>query len=213
MALIVDLSLLIALFMYCTAFPLDDDTKQRDVTEFKLQPVIVKPQPPSTVVEREPYYSPYPLTKRFNTTAPRLIREYDRFQHVAVSLLDTLDGYNEERACAEVHKFIRQNVTHADTDQCIPRYSCDFDPARYPSTLIRVTCPRHSSCIDDTYSRGTCLSMYSYPVTVLQFIPREENRLEAGSGSEPLLAPLKIEGEWFYTTLTLASSCFCSDDK
>ena len=210
MALILDLSLLIALLMYCTALPLQGDTKQRDEDEFRLQPIIivVKPQPPSTEVEREPYYSPYPLTERFNSTAPQLIRKYDRSPHVAVSLLDTLDGYNEERACAEVRRFIISNLTH-DTDECNPTYKCDFDPARYPSTLIKATCPRHSSCIDATYYRGTCWPKYSYSVTVLEFIPREESRLEEGSGS----APVKIEGEWFYKTLILVNSCFCSDGK
>lgn len=203
--LVLSFLLLSAVFLHSTASPLpDNDVKLRDVNEFKPT-VVVVPKPPTEV------YRPYPLTKRFHSVTPYLIHGYKRSSHVAVSLLDTLEGSSEEHACAEVTDFVKNNLTRTQ-DQCIPTYKCSFDPARFPTTLISVTCTNSIPCIDSSYFGGTCLAKHG-KVTVLKFIQSQETKAETGSGSGASLAPLQVQGEWVFQTLLLVNRCYCSDTK
>ena len=149
-----------------------------------------------------------PLTARFNSSAPRLMQQYQRRQHIATALLDTLDDLSEELACAKVEEYISNltEIGEAD-DTCMLTYNCSYVPTRYPATLIEVSCPR-AQCLDKDRSRGTCLSS-TEPLSVLKFVEAAAD--EEGSGERT--HPLVKRGEWEYATILVTRDCYCTDSK
>ncbi len=180
---------------------------------------------PAETIEVEPTTKPpmfsaelanYPITDKFLKNAEQLMTEYKLRQeyhllHISANFTDTLEGQSEDEACRVADQYIVNHLQPKKeiTDTCTPTYSCDYDSARFPATLIKVTCPR-MKCIDENLYRGACLSMNS-DLTYLHF--REELRSEpdtiAGSGDEPTVR----KGLWYYHTVTLTTDCYCSDGK
>ena len=152
-----------------------------------------------------------PMTARFNSSAPRLIQQYQRRQHIATALLDTLDGLSEELACAKVEEYIASNLTETGDadDACMLTYNCSYVHTRYPATLIEVSCPRFE-CLDKDRSRGTCVSS-TEPLSVLKFVEAAAAADDEGSGERQ--DSLVKRGEWEYATLLVTKDCYCTDSK
>ena len=160
----------------------------------------------------------YPITANFNRSAKRLLREYKLLQkdyqlHIAAYFTDTLEGLTEELACKQVEQHIRDYLQPGrEGDTCAPTYSCDYDQARFPATLIEVICPR-KRCIDANQYRGDCLPRHS-DLTYLQFKEQEqEDQKDAIVGSGDGLYPVARRGKWYHHTVTLIRDCHCSDAK
>lgn len=186
-------------------------------------------RPDETVaVESRPRFSAelanYPITDKFLRSAKRLIDEYELYQkyhllHISANFTDTLEGDNKAEACRVINQHITDRLqSKGDArDTCTPTYSCDYDQARFPATLLKVTCPR-KKCIDEKRYRGACLPTNS-DLTFLRF--KEESgsdqdtttgaATESGSGEE--LYPELRRGKWYHHTVTLATDCYCSNAK
>ena len=160
----------------------------------------------------------YPITANFNRSAKRLLTEYNRMQkdrllHIAAYFTDTLEGLTQELACMQVEQYITDQLQpRTEGHTCTPTFSCDYDQARFPATLIKVTCPK-KKCIDVYQYRGACLPRNS-DLTYLRF--KEEDRVEqkeANIGSGDGLYPVVRTGKWYHHTVTLTRDCYCSDAK
>ncbi len=161
----------------------------------------------------------YPITESFLKSVDELTARYELLKkyhllHISANFTDTLEGENEEEACGMVNQHILNNLQpkREPVDTCSPTYSCDYDEARFPATLIKVTCPV-MKCIDENLYRGACSSINS-ELTYLRFKKESEGEPEviAGSGGQEEPPMVRI-GKWYHHTVRLATDCYCSDAK
>ncbi len=120
---------------------------------------------------------------------------------------------NRQEACAQVERDMA-NVTIENS--CQSGYTCDYDAARFPSTLLQPNCSSTASevsCIPPNYAnptRGTCLKKEQY-LTVVKFHAKQ-NRPPSSVhtvGQPPSLNGQQLEGKWKREQFKLTTNCFC----
>ena len=125
---------------------------------------------------------------------------------------------DRETACAAAN-YIIATVNVPSSLSCPPKYSCDYNPARWPSTLIAARCS-YTPCRESAYlspAMETCWGRENaLPVAIFKQDSSEDYQHDeslgaAENGVEVGRAPEKDEvaGEWFsdYSAVVMACSC------
>ena len=136
---------------------------------------------------------------------------------------------DEEQACAAVQQFLgvkQRTESHRDSSRgCQATYQCDYDPYRFPSTIINIACDASSrgycqTTQDSWQVRGTCLGDQYY-LTTLKFVrdptpqPSEvegasEVESVSGDGDRGMeLRPEDMTGRWTFRTSLMNKACLC----